>query len=89
MIYCAQIAIEKLIIDIKKEHIMEARLASPGDAIYLVESTRHGWDHLISRGTFIEYKGLCQGDHYEICVIHRDGLFQKNKLQNWPAMLRQ
>ena len=58
---------------------METRLANPGDTIYFF--SMHGpntWDNLISKGTFIEYAGLCQGGDYAICVIHPDGLYEKH-----------
>ena len=67
---------------------METRLANPGDTIYFF--SMHGpntWDNLISKGTFIEYAGLCHGGDYAICVIHLDGLYQKSngKPIHWTA----
>jgi len=66
---------------------METRF-KPGDTIYFF--SKHGpntWDNLISKGTFIEYAGLCQGGHYAVCVIHLDGLYAKHngKPIHWTA----
>ncbi len=67
---------------------METRLANQGDTIYFLSI--HGpnsWDNLVSKGTFIEYKGLCDGGHHAVCVIHLDGLYEKHngKPIHWSA----
>jgi hypothetical protein len=67
---------------------MTTRLANQGDTIYFL--SRHGpntWDNLVVSGMFIEYKGLCTGGHYTVCVIHPDGLYEKHngKPIHWSA----